>query len=320
MTFERIVTTGVLTLIQGKRLLIKDMAYYLAPPDGAPPSIAPSLDRKERGVGTVAKPHLNHVHNFTNGVTNGIRVTPYPYATEPEPGNPTIVPTDILKRFHFAFLIRHPRSSIPSYYRCTVPPLDKMTGFYDFMPNEAGYHELRRLFDYLRSIGLVGPIIASRSPAAADMDGYTMTNGHATTNGSTMTNGHSARVDICVVDADDLLDNPNGVIEAFCKSVGIEYNDRMLSWESEEDQQYARETFAKWTGFHEDALNSCDLKPRTHVSDCLRFMSYANPFPQRRKGPRTEKKKTTSGVRNLGRRGLRLLGRLLMRMLKTTNI
>ena len=297
------------------------MAYYLAPPDGAPPSIAPSLDRKERGVGTVAKPHLNHVpHSITNGVTNGIREAPYPYATEPEPGNPTIVPSDILEKFHFTFLIRHPRSSIPSYYRCTVPPLDRMTGFYDFMPNEAGYQELRRLFDYLRSVGQVGPDIASRIPAAADMDGYTVANGHATTNGSTMTNGHSAKVDICVVDADDLLDNPNGVIEAFCKSVGIEYSDRMLNWESEEDQQYARESFAKWTGFHEDALNSSDLKPRTHVSDCLRFMSYANPFPKRRKSPRSEKKKTTSGVRNLGRKGLKLLGRPWMRMLKTMNI
>ncbi len=183
-----------------------------------------------------------------------------------------------------------------------------MTGFYDFMPNEAGYQELRRLFDYLRSVGQVGPGIASRIPAAVDIDGYTMTN------------GHSARVDICVVDADDLLDNPNGVIEAFCKSVSIEYSDRMLNWESEEDQRYAREAFAKWTGFHEDALNSCDLKPRTHVSDCLRAMSYANPFSQRRKGQRTEKKKTTSGLRNLGRRGLKLLGRLLMRMLRTTNI
>ena len=198
-----------------------------------------------------------------------------------------------------------------------------MTGFYDFMPNEAGYQELRRLFDYLRSVGLVGPGIASRIPAAnghATTNGSTITNGYATTNGSTMTNGHYAKVDICVVDADDLLDNPNGVIEAFCKSVGIEYSDRMLNWESEEDQQYARKAFEKWTGFHEDALNSRDLKPRTHVSDCLRFISYANPFPQRRKGPRPEKKKTTSGVRNLERRGLKSLGRLLMRMLKTTNI
>ena len=309
------------------------MAYYLAPPDGAPPSIAPSLDRKERGVGTVAKPHPNHaLHSIPNGVTDGVREAPYPYATEPEPGNPTIVPTGILEKFHFTFLIRHPRSSIPSYYRCTVPPLDKLTGFYDFMPNEAGYQELRRLFDYLRSVGLVGPGIASRIPAAADRNGYTMTNGHATTNGSTitngyattngstMTNGHSAKVEICVVDADDLLDNPNGVIEVFCKSVGIEYNDRMLNWESEEDQQYARETFAKWPGFHEDALNSCDLKPRTHVCDCLRFLSYANSFPQRRKRSRPKKKKTPSGVRSLGRRRLKLSGRLLMRILKTTNI
>ena len=149
-----------------------------------------------------------------------------------------------------------------------------MTGFYEFMPNEAGYRELRRLFDYLRSLGQIGPGIASGVTAAADMNGYSMTNGHTTTNGSAMTNGHSTKVDICVVDADDLLDNPNGVIEAFCKSVGIEYNDRMLNWESEEDQKYAMDAFAKWTGFHEDALHSSSLKPRTHVGGCLRFMSY----------------------------------------------
>ena len=137
-----------------------------------------------------------------------------------------------------------------------------MTGFYEFMPNEAGYRELRRLFDYLRSLGQIGPGIASGVTAAADMNGYSMTNGHST------------KVDICVVDADDLLDNPNGVIEAFCKSVGIEYNDRMLNWESEEDQKYAMDAFAKWTGFHEDALHSSSLKPRTHVGGCLRFMSY----------------------------------------------
>ena len=180
-----------------------------------------------------------------------------------------------------------------------------MTGFYEFMPNEAGYRELRRLFDHLRSLGQIGPGIASGVTAAADVDGYFMTNGHATTNGCTMTNGHSAKVDICVVDADDLLDNPNGVIEAFCKSVGIEYSDKMLNWESEEDQKYARDTFAKWTGFHEDALNSCDLKPRTHVGGCVPFMSYANPFPQRRKSQRPGMKKITSGARNLGRRELK---------------
>ena len=118
------------------------------------------------------------------------------------------------------------------------------------MPSEAGYDELRRVFDFLRSVGQVGPEIASQ-------------NIHV--NGST--NGNANRVDICVVDADDLLDNPAGIIAAYCKSVGIGYHEQMLSWDSEEDQKQAKDAFEKWKGFHEDAMNSCDLKPRKYVSN-----------------------------------------------------
>lgn len=179
---------------------------------------------------------------------------PFPYGTDAEPGNPTVLPKETLERFHFTFLIRHPRYSIPSYYRCTVPPLDEVTGFYSFMPSEAGYDELRRVFDYLRSIGQVGPYIASRNDSGAN----THNNGN--------TNDGSGKVEICVVDADDLLDNPAGIIEAYCKSVGLPYDKQMLNWDSEEDHKQASDAFEKWKGFHEDAMNSCDLKPRKHVS------------------------------------------------------
>ena len=235
---------GILTLQQGKRIFIKDIIHYLVPPNCAPPLIAPSLARKERGIGTT-DPHFKDV-------AKGTKVAPYPYANaESEPGNPTVIPCDILGHFHFTFLIRHPRYSIPSYYRCTVPPLDEVTGFYNFMPSEAGYDELRRVFDYLRNFGYVGPKIASRHSI----------------NGSTRTMNDANQVEVCVVDADDLLDNPAGIIAAYCKSVGIGYHEQMLKWDSEEDQKQARDAFKKWAGFHEDALNSCDLKPREHVSN-----------------------------------------------------
>ncbi len=141
-----------------------------------------------------------------------------------------------------------------------------MTGFYDFMPSEAGYDELRRFFDYLRSVGQVGPGIAGKEVNDAKKNGHVITNGHAITNGHTVTNGHSGKVDICVVDADDLLDNPTGIIEAYCKSVGLEYDPNMLNWDSEEDHNQAREAFEKWKGFHEDAMDSGELRPRLHVS------------------------------------------------------
>lgn len=159
----------------------------------------------------------------------------------------------MLARFHFAFLIRDPHSSIPSYYRCTIPPLDELTGFYNFDPAEAGYDEMRRVFDYLRKVGQVGPRHAN--------DSSNTTNG----NGEQVS-GKEEGVEICVVDADDLLDDPEGIIKIFCKSVGYKYDPDMMNWDNEEDQARAKKAFAKWPGFHEDAIDSTDLKPRTHVS------------------------------------------------------
>jgi hypothetical protein len=225
------------------------MAQYWIPPSTKPATIAPSLVSYKRGVGTdtTALPDAP--------VATKKLGAPYPYDTKGEPGNPSIVPTDLLANFHFAFLIRHPRSSIPSYYRCTIPPLDELTGFYNFRQDEAGYEELRRLFDYLRSVGQIGPDFAGQEAT---------TNGSNGTNG---TNGGHKGVEICVIDADDLLDNPSGIIEAFCKSTGIEYEPEMLKWDNDEDHKVAKEAFEKWKGFHEDALDSTELKARTHVCD-----------------------------------------------------
>ena len=264
---------GLLTLFQGKRLFIKDITYYLVPPDGKPATIAPSLARKERGVGTDmsssegVRPNSTSAEGRIGGSMNGNRnshtASPYPYHTDAEPENPTVIPKAVLEKFHFTFLIRHPRSSIPSYFRCTIPPLDSMTGFYDFMPSEAGYNELRRFFDYLRSVGQVGPGIAGKETDNPGADG------------SAVANGHSSKVDICVVDADDLLDNPSGIIEAYCQSVGLKYDPKMLNWDSEEDHNQAREAFEKWKGFHEDAMDSVELRPRLHVSVYFSL----NPWP-----------------------------------------
>lgn len=78
--------------------------------------------------------------------------------------------------------------------------------------------------------------------------------------------GEDSGVKITVVDADDLLDNPSGMIEAFCVATGIEYEPEMLKWDTEEDQRYAKCAFEKWRGFHEDAIHSTELKAREHVS------------------------------------------------------
>jgi hypothetical protein len=149
-----------------------------------------------------------------------------------ESGNPTVLPLTVLKRFSFTFLIRHPRRSIPSYYRCTVPPLAAVTGFDRFLPSEAGYAELRRLFDYLLEAGIVD------------------------------------RENAVVVDADDLVDHPEATLRNYCERVGIDFSESMLRWD-ESDAEHAAKAFEKWKGFHDDAIQSSSLKPRsqTHVSD-----------------------------------------------------
>ncbi|KAH7263289.1 P-loop containing nucleoside triphosphate hydrolase protein [Fusarium tricinctum] len=171
------------------------MAYYLMAPDDKPTKVAPSLG-------------------------------------EEEPGNPTVLPLEVLKQFQFTFLIRHPRRAIPSYYRCTVPPLDEVTGFYDFMPNEAGYKELVRFFDYLIKENIV------------DKD------------------------NLVVIDADDLLDNPEKTIRLYCEKTGIDFKPEMLEW-NEEDCDYATAAFQKWNGWHNDAIKSSALRPRTHHQKTL---------------------------------------------------
>lgn len=213
---------------------------------------------KKRGIGT----ETNGVSgtNSTNGISPPANRHPFPYGTSAEPGNPTVIPGDLLRQFDFTFLIRDPHYSIPSYYRCTIPPLDKVTGFYKFFPSEAGYDEVRRVFDYLVSSGVVGPTIASAPPSPA--------RGGNTSRAEDVSRPpqNRERQDICIIDADDLLDNPREMIEAYCQTVGLDFTPEMLHWEDEDNQAKAKEAFEKWRGFHDDAIDSTELRPRLHVS------------------------------------------------------
>lgn len=299
--------------LQEKRIFIKDIIHYLLPPNGKPASIAPSLHRIKRGVGTSSTSIPNVAHSQTNGTVNGTAIghrvepngvdnashrlvdatlqrngtlkqsattsdhsenchpCPYPYKTEPEPGNPTVMPRDLLAGFHFAFLIRDPHYSTPSYYRCTIEPLVNVTGWYTYDPAEAGYDEVRRTFDYLRKTHLIGPRIATRGDCVLEDIGDEPRNISAGVNGASGINGthaglpYDSGVEICVIDADDLLDKPAQMIEAFCRSVGLAYDPAILTWDTDEDQRYAKEVFEKWNGFHDDAINSSELRPRAHA-------------------------------------------------------
>ncbi|KAL8770402.1 MAG: hypothetical protein Q9209_003828 [Squamulea sp. 1 TL-2023] len=152
-----------------------------------------------------------------------------PFFTLPEPPNPTLFPTSIIQRFQFVFLIRNPSAAIPSLYRCFIPPLSAMTDEHFLDPTELGYREMRILLDCLY-------------PPAS----------------------HSAQInEPLLIDADDLLANPEGVISAVCSHLQIPYSPSMLSWPSAEDYAFAKSLFDKFAGYHEDALNSTGLRPKS---------------------------------------------------------
>jgi hypothetical protein len=152
---------------------------------------------------------------YTNGDASG-----------PTPPNPTVIPLHLLQRFQFTFLIRHPANAIPSYYRCTQPPLADLTGFHYFLPEEAGYRELREFFDYVIATGLI------------------------------------SKDSVFVLDADDLLDHPHEAMRRYCEHVGVDFKEKMLTWEEGGDG--CADAFEKWKGFHEDAIKSGGLRPRAH--------------------------------------------------------
>ncbi|EWC44445.1 hypothetical protein DRE_06813 [Drechslerella stenobrocha 248] len=175
--------------------------------------------------------------------------------------NPTVLPLSVLKQFQFAFLIRNPRKAVPSYYRCCIPPLNDMTGFKYFMPNEAGYRELRALFDYLLEEGVIEhPLKGNMGSATNDANGNAHANGARETNGAKQTNGSAGtKYRACVIDADDLLDHPKEIVQRFCEMVGLDFDESMLEWNANK----GCESFDKWKGFHEDAIGSSGLRPRT---------------------------------------------------------
>ena len=61
-----------------------------------------------------------------------------------------------------------------------------------------------------------------------------------------------------VVDADDLLDAPKEVLQAFCARVGLPWREACLSW----TPGVVPPGWEAWPGWHDDAINSDGLRPR----------------------------------------------------------
>ncbi len=118
----------------------------------------PSLGGKvvRKGVGTDGETNENAnglANDHANVHANGRCKAPFPREWNPnlaEPGNPKRCPCRNLPVIPlYTFLVRHPRSSISSPYRCVIPLLGKVSSFHNnYMPSKTRYDELRRMFDF----------------------------------------------------------------------------------------------------------------------------------------------------------------------------
>jgi Sulfotransferase domain len=209
-----------LTYPRASESFSKDMGKCLMPLHGEVPYIVPSLRPQ-----ITASNRANRIRPMDPAHRDG--PTGSASREEPRIPNPTVIPPELLSGFHFTFLIRHPRRSIPSLYEFPTPPKCFMTGWHGFKAEDAGYREMRRLFDYLTRIGQIGS---------------------------------NSNNEICIVDAEDLLAYPEEIVEKFCASVGIPFDRGMLRWDTEKDQQRAQDALNNWAPFHDAVLKSTSLK------------------------------------------------------------
>lgn len=157
----------------------------------------------------------------------------YYLATTSEDGKQTSIKEDLLQQALatydiHAFLIKNPERQIPSLYKMSTLQAAQ-TGWSSFDPREVGFREIKTLVDSLTQQTGKTPII---------------------------------------IDADELVANPAGVLEAFCQAMGLPWEpDRMMHWEPA-DQETVDYFNQSWKGWHDHALASTGWeRPSTAVSD-----------------------------------------------------
>jgi len=154
--------------------------------------------------------------------------------------NPTILPIDLLRRFKHTFLMRTPKKSVPSYWKCVQ---DGAAGFAYFDAAEAGYVELKLLYDWMANP-------KSTFHTAKEANDAHLIPGQV----------QAQPMPPPLVDASDLLARPDDVVARYCAAIGVPFDDGMLSWESG-----TVNAFNSWQGYHTAAQNSTGFKRETPV-------------------------------------------------------
>ncbi|KAL2036880.1 hypothetical protein N7G274_010423 [Stereocaulon virgatum] len=156
-------------------------------------------------------------------------------------------PADTFHLFDQTFTSQRPEQSSTLYTTNFL-----QTGLNGYRPEDSGYNELRRLFDYLKVTVQTRPNVATHDSKQTPPPNFKT----------------REAVKICVVDADDLLDHPAAITEAYCRIVGLPYGKSRPHWEKPEHRRRAEsELGGNWMRpWHEVALNSIGLKPRNQES------------------------------------------------------
>jgi len=122
-----------------------------------------------------------------------------------------------------SFIIRHPAKAIASLYLKSCVDNEK-TGYTHFDPAEAGFTAMAAILDHVEQQTNAPPCV--------------------------------------IIDADDLLEDPEGVMTAYCEAVGLPFQPSMLSWQPGP----VKELESPWSGWTDDVINSSGISARAKTS------------------------------------------------------
>jgi len=123
-----------------------------------------------------------------------------------------------------SFIIRHPAKAIASLYLKSCVDNEK-TGYTHFDPAEAGFTAMAAILDHVEQQADAPPCV--------------------------------------IIDADDLLQDPEGVMASYCEAVGLPFHPSMLSWQPGP----VKELESPWSGWTDDVINSSGITRRAKTSE-----------------------------------------------------
>ena len=124
-----------------------------------------------------------------------------------------------------SFMIRHPAKAVSSlYYKSCID--NEKTGYTHFDATEAGFTAMWKLMQHLEAQDDLPPVV--------------------------------------IVDADDLLEDPEGIMTAYCDALGLPFNPSMLSWQP--GPEHCPELASPFQGWTDDVQNSSGIQKRAKRS------------------------------------------------------